>query len=172
MDLTRYRPNVGIVLANAAGKVWLGRRADTAGPTNWQFPQGGLNDGEAPEAAARRELLEETGAVSVTPLGSTTDWLAYAFPAGHPRKAGKDWLGQKQLWFAYHFTGQDSEFDLAAHDQVEFDAWRWAELDEALDSVVAFKRETYRAVIAAFRPLIGGDAETRARRGFEGHATA
>ncbi|MDB5480968.1 MAG: pyrophosphohydrolase [Caulobacteraceae bacterium] len=155
LDLTRFRPNVGIVLARHDGKVWLGRRADTPGPRNWQFPQGGVDEGESLEEAARRELHEETGARSVSLLGRTEEWLAYRFPEGYRRsKAARGWLGQKQIWFAFRFTGDDGEFDLARHHQVEFDRWRWADLDEALDSVADFKRETYRHVIEKFRTLI------------------
>ncbi len=154
MDLGRYRPNVGVVLANRSGRVWLGRRADTPGPTNWQFPQGGLDRGETPRVAALRELFEETGARSVEPLGQTDDWLVYDFPPEHPRRKGQDWLGQKQLWFAYRFVGDDQEFDLAGHDQVEFDAWRWASLDDAVATVVPFKRPVYEKVSDIFRPLI------------------
>jgi putative (di)nucleoside polyphosphate hydrolase len=157
LDLTRFRPNVGIVLARPDGKVWLGRRADTPGPRNWQFPQGGVDEGESLEEAARRELYEETGARSVSLLGRTEEWLAYRFPEGYRRsKAARGWLGQKQIWFAFRFTGDDSEFDLAGHHQVEFDRWRWADLDEALDGVADFKRETYRHVVEKFRTLIVG----------------
>ncbi len=157
LDLTGFRPNVGIVLARHDGKVWLGRRADTPGPRNWQFPQGGVDEGESLEAAARRELDEETGARSVSLLGRTEEWLAYRFPEGYRRsKAARGWLGQKQIWFAFRFIGGDSEFDLARHHQIEFDRWRWADLDEALDCVADFKRETYRHVIEKFRTLIVG----------------
>jgi putative (di)nucleoside polyphosphate hydrolase len=155
LDLARFRPNVGIVLARADGRVWLGRRADTPGPRNWQFPQGGVDEGEALDTAARRELKEETGASSVRLLGRTQDWMAYSFPANYRRsKAAKGWLGQKQIWFAFRFLGSDSEFDLAAHDPVEFDAWRWAPIDEALAGVAEFKHETYSRVIDLFRDLI------------------
>ena len=155
IDLARFRPNVGIILVRADGKVWLGRRADTPGPRNWQFPQGGVDEGEALHEAALRELQEETGATSVSLLGRTEDWIAYSFPPGYRRsKAARGWLGQKQIWFAFRFNGDDAEFDLAAHDQVEFDHWRWADLDEALGSVAEFKRETYRHVIEVFKPLI------------------
>ena len=157
LDLTRFRPNVGIVLARRDGKVWLGRRADTPGPRNWQFPQGGVDEGESLEDAARRELHEETGARSASLLGRTDDWLAYQFPEGYRRsKAARGWLGQKQIWFAFRFIGDDAEFDLAGHHQVEFDRWRWAELEEALDCVAEFKRDTYRHVIETFRTLILG----------------
>ena len=68
-----YRPNVGLVVFNVDGRVWLGRRVRTPGPFNWQFPQGGIDRGEDLEAAARRELEEETGMVSVTRLDRTED---------------------------------------------------------------------------------------------------
>ncbi len=155
MDLTHYRPNVGIVLVRQDGKVWLGRRAGAPAPHNWQFPQGGMDAGETPYQAALRELREETGASSVSLLGQTQDWIAYAFPPGHGgSKATAGWLGQKQLWFALRFEGEDREIDLGAHLEVEFDAWRWAELAEALNLVVPFKRDTYRKVVDAFGPLI------------------
>jgi putative (di)nucleoside polyphosphate hydrolase len=155
VDLSRFRPNVGIVLARADGKVWLGRRADSTGPRNWQFPQGGVDEGEDLYHAALRELHEETGASSVALLGRTEDWIAYAFPPGYRRsKAAKGWLGQKQIWFALRFTGDDGEFNLATHDQIEFDSWRWADLGEALESVAEFKLETYSRVIEVFKPLI------------------
>ena len=51
--LSLYRPNVGVVLFHPDGRVWYGRRANTAGPHNWQFPQGGVVEGEDYEAAAR-----------------------------------------------------------------------------------------------------------------------
>ena len=153
-DLAGFRPNVGVVLIRPDGKVWLGRRAATEGPLNWQFPQGGVDADEDLEDAARRELAEETGVTSVQIIGRTKDWIAYAFPPDHAgSKIAKGWKGQKQVWFAMRFTGADSEINLEAHGPPEFDAWRWANLGEVLETVVAFKRETYEQVIAAFEPL-------------------
>jgi putative (di)nucleoside polyphosphate hydrolase len=153
--LMRYRPNVGIVLASAEGQVWLGRRGDAPGPRNWQFPQGGVDAGESLLGAALRELREETGAVSATFIGRTGDWMAYAFPHSHRRSRKMEpWIGQRQIWFAFRFTGADSEFDLKTHGEPEFDAWRWADLAEALDLVVEFKRPTYERVIDTLQPMI------------------
>ncbi len=164
MDLTQLRPNVGIVLVARDGRVWLGRRTNTPPPLNWQFPQGGIDAGEDELGAALRELKEETGVSSVRLLGRTPGWLGYEFPPEHQgSKAGKGWKGQKQAWFALAFEGEDTEVNLAGHDgALEFDAWRWAELDEALAAIVDFKRDVYRQVVEAFRPLV---AEVRAVRG-------
>lgn len=154
--LTLYRPNVGVVLFNAAGKVWLGRRAGAVGPNVWQFPQGGVDRGEDLLDAARRELQEETGVSSTEYLARTPGWITYDFPPDFQgSKVQKGWRGQRQVWFALRFTGEDAEVDLAAHHHIEFDDWRWADLDVAPDLVVPFKRDAYLKVVEAFRPFAG-----------------
>lgn len=151
----RYRPNVGVVLFTRDGRVWLGRRVGQAAPHNWQFPQGGVDPGEDLEAAARRELQEETGVTSASLLARGPSGLAYDFPPGFGgSKAARGFAGQVQTWFAFRFEGDDAEVRLDAHpDEIEFDAWRWAALEEALEAVVPFKRAAYERVIAAFAPL-------------------
>jgi putative (di)nucleoside polyphosphate hydrolase len=156
LDLSLYRPNVGVVLFNRDGLVWLGRRVASDGPFNWQFPQGGVDEGEDWDTAGRRELWEETGARSVEKLGETQDWIVYDFPPeAQGKKIARGWRGQKQKWLAFRFTGADAEFDLEAHAHPEFDLWRWARLDEALDTVAPFKRDAYAQVVAAFRTFAG-----------------
>ena len=150
----RHRPNVGVVLFNSAGQVWFGHRAGQGGPHAWQFPQGGVDKGEDIEAAARRELEEETGVVSADLLGRTEDWIVYDFPevlkARHRADGRKPWDGQKQVWFAFRFTGDEAEIDLNRHAEIEFDAWRWGDLSDACDLIVPFKRAAYEQVVAAF----------------------
>ena len=153
--LSQYRPNVGVVLFHPDGRVWYGRRAGTPGPHNWQFPQGGVDEGEDFEAAARRELAEETGVTSAEPLAEIQQWIAYDFPPGYGgTKQARGWKGQKQKWFAFRFTGDESEIDLETHGDIEFDAWRWGRLDEAPALIVPFKRAAYEQVVQAFAPLV------------------
>lgn len=150
-DLPDYRPNVGVVLFHPDGRVWLGKRTRTPGPYCWQFPQGGVDPGEDLETAARRELAEETGAADVTYLGRTDGWIAYDYPPDLvSRKGSRGFRGQKQVWFAFRFDGDDSAFDLAAHGEPEFETWRWGYLAEAPDLIVPFKRASYEAVVRAF----------------------
>ena len=157
-DLSLYRPNVGVVLFNARGQVWYGHRAGAEASGNWQFPQGGVDKGEDLDAAARRELYEETGVTSVEPLGRTEDWITYDFPVGYGgSKQARGFAGQKQVWFAYRFTGEESEIDLEAHGEVEFDAWMWGKLDETPELIVPFKRGVYEHVVAAFGKFVAGD---------------
>lgn len=156
-DLSLYRPNVGIVVFNRDGQVWLGRRSHAKGPHTWQFPQGGVDPGEELEAAARRELYEETGLRSVTYLACTEGWITYDFPADFvSSKKARGFKGQKQAWFAFRFDGEDTEVDLDAVPPQEFEEWRWADIAETPDLVVPFKRDAYLRVIAAFAPLAAG----------------
>jgi putative (di)nucleoside polyphosphate hydrolase len=160
-DLDHYRPNVGVVLFHPDGRVWIGRRAGTPGPYNWQFPQGGVDEGEDLEAAARRELKEETGVVSATYLGRTEGWITYDFPEDYRgSKAARGWRGQKQVWFALRFDGREAEFDLKSHGEPEFEDWRWGYLDETPSLIVPFKRAAYDIVAKAFAPFAVTGAAT------------
>ena len=156
-----YRPCAGIMVLNADGLVWAGRRIREGNseydgsPHLWQMPQGGIDDGEKPLAAAIRELYEETGMKTVSLLAEASDWIHYDLP---PELIGiglrGKYRGQAQRWFAFRFMGQETEIDLEQHDEIEFDAWRWGRLDEAPDLIVPFKREAYEQVVSTFAALL------------------
>ena len=143
-----YRPCVGIMLFNADGKVFVGKRLDQTVEA-WQMPQGGIDKGESPREAALRELGEEVGTDKAAIIGEMEEWVTYDLPEHLIGVAfhGK-YKGQRQKWFAMRFTGQDGDIDLAAHEP-EFSDYRWISLEELPDLIVPFKRETYRQVIAA-----------------------
>ncbi len=152
-----YRPCVGAMVFNKDGLVWIGRRADTPNEEGagdwWQMPQGGIDEDEDPAKAVVRELAEETSIRSITIIGESPDWFTYDLPT---RLLGTAWKGryrgQKQKWFAMRFTGQEREINLSPPGhKPEFDAWRWARIDELPQLIVPFKRKVYDEVVATFR---------------------
>jgi putative (di)nucleoside polyphosphate hydrolase len=148
-----YRPCVGLMLLNADGKIFAGRRIDQT-VESWQMPQGGIDKGETPEAAAMRELKEEIGTNNCEILRTHPDWLNYDLPAHLIGVAlhGK-YRGQTQKWFALRFTGKDGDINLVTHEP-EFAAWRWVGAVELLGLIVPFKRAIYTKVVDAFRDLV------------------
>ncbi|MDP4023061.1 RNA pyrophosphohydrolase [Methylobacterium sp. NEAU 140] len=165
-DALPYRPCVGIALISPSGGVFVGRRrADAgpehvAGPHRWQMPQGGVDPGEDPEAAARRELFEETNVPghALRFLAEIPEWLPYDLPPAVMKAAWKGrYRGQTQRWFSYGFTGPEALIDVASPGdgayKAEFDAWRWARFDELPELIVPFKRPVYERVAEAFAPL-------------------
>jgi putative (di)nucleoside polyphosphate hydrolase len=153
-DDSAYRPGVGIMLLNDARQIFVARRIDT-GPEAWQMPQGGIDKGESPHEAARRELEEEIGTAKAEFLAESRDWLRYDLPAELiGRVWGGRWRGQRQKWFAMRFTGSDADINLAtAHP--EFCDWRWMESARLPELIVPFKRDLYRAILTEFAPLLG-----------------
>lgn len=150
-----YRPCVGVMLINATGHIFAAQRLDST-IAAWQMPQGGIDTGEKPRAAALRELWEETGVTAnlVTFVAKTDDWVTYDLP---PDLLGKVWggkyRGQRQKWFLYRFLGHDAQINIAT-DHPEFSQWRWIAADEMVASIVPFKRAVYDHVVAVFRPYL------------------
>jgi putative (di)nucleoside polyphosphate hydrolase len=150
-----YRRNVGAVLFNRDGRVFVARRADlpnAEGPAGgWQLPQGGIDPGEDPRAAVLRELAEEIGTDRAEIIGEHPDWLSYDLPRDLLGVAlGGRYRGQTQRWFALRFLGEDVDIRLDNDPHPEFDAWRWAELAELPALAVGFKLAIYQTLAQAF----------------------
>lgn len=148
-----YRPCVGVLLFNEDGLVFVAQRIDTPGA--WQMPQGGIDKGETPEAAALRELEEETGTNRAEIVAETPNWISYDLPEDLIGKVWKGrFRGQKQKWFAMQFTGTDADIGIQNVVKPEFDDWRWVTIDEVVELIVPFKRQVYEQVVAAFRQTV------------------
>lgn len=147
-----YRPNVGAVLFNADGLTFIGRRADQPDrPGAWQWPQGGIDEGEDPRGAVLRELREEIGTDRAEIVGEHPEWLTYDLPAELLATLwGGRYRGQRQAWFALRFLGTDADIDIAADAHPEFVDWRWAPLAEVPALAVPFKRPIYNVLVRGF----------------------
>ena len=150
-----YRPCAGVVLTNPHGLIFAGQRLDRPGA--WQMPQGGIDKGEEPLAAAHRELFEETGMKSVSLLAEAPDWFRYDLPPELVGLAFKGrYRGQMQRWFAFRFEGDESEIAIdppPGGHMAEFDAWEWKTMHDLPELIVPFKRKVYEEVVAAFAHL-------------------
>jgi putative (di)nucleoside polyphosphate hydrolase len=155
-----YRPCVGIMLINPQGLVWIGKRAPSGGVAAnycWQLPQGGIDAGEDPQAAALRELYEETSVRSVSLMAEAPGWLHYDYPPEvrrNPRTA--KYRGQKQKWFALRFEGDESEINVLSPpdgQKAEFCDWRWTRAAELPELIIPFKRKVYEGVVTAFSAI-------------------
>jgi putative (di)nucleoside polyphosphate hydrolase len=147
-----YRPGAGVMLLNREGKVFVAQRLDSTLEA-WQMPQGGLDEGEDPEAGALRELEEETGIGrdKVEILARCPTPLTYDLPPDLVGKLWKGkWRGQEQHWFLARFLGTDADVDIET-GQPEFRAWKWADPADLPAMIVPFKKRLYEQVLDAFR---------------------
>lgn len=153
IDSDGFRANVGIILMRAGGEVFVGGRT---GGRGWQFPQGGMREGESLEQAVLRELNEEIGLepADVELLGHTARWLRYRLPARYVRRNQQPLcIGQKQRWFLLRLRREPVKFDFRRTDEPEFDEWRWSGFWDPVRDVIYFKRGVYRRALLELAPI-------------------
>lgn len=149
-----YRPCVAAVVTNAEGLALSGRRPGSLG-NPWQFPQGGIHQGESPTEACLRELREETGLqpVEVEVVDSAPEWVKYDLPDSVDVRWGENCsAGQSLAWMLLRLAGEapapERMLQLASDD--EFTDLCWKSPAEAIAEAVPFKREAYRIGLAHF----------------------
>ncbi|ABM02357.1 MAG: putative (di)nucleoside polyphosphate hydrolase [Psychromonas sp.] len=151
IDTDGYRPNVGIIICNNNAQVLWAKRF---GQHSWQFPQGGIKEGETPEQAMYRELYEEVGLKPehVKLLATSRHWLRYKLPKRLVRWDSPDpvCIGQKQRWFLLQLISDEQQIEFEACGNPEFDAWRWVTYWYPVRQVVSFKCEVYRCALKEF----------------------
>lgn len=147
IDSQGFRPNVGIIICNWQGQLFWAKRI---GQNAWQFPQGGIRQGERLQQALFRELKEEVGLdpEDVEIIASTRGWLYYQLPKNLIRQHSSPvCIGQKQKWYLLLLRSDERKIDLSASRTPEFDDWRWVSFWYPLSQVIDFKREVYRQAL-------------------------
>jgi len=149
-----YRPNVAMVVINSANKVLICRRKNTR---TWQFPQGGIDNGEDIKKAMYRELSEEVGLSKddVSLVGESEGTITYDIPKTIRSKVlGGKFKGQEQKWFLLKLNKDNCEIKLDNEAFPEFDKYEWVSFWQPLNRIVDFKREAYRKALSELRFLI------------------
>ena len=149
-----YRSNVGIMLINDDGHVFVGQRLDN-NQNAWQMPQGGIDCDEDPQSAAYRELLEETGIEqgNVKFLATSSKWLLYDLPEDLiPKLWDGKYRGQKQKWFLFKFLGTNRDINIST-EHPEFSNWKWMPKENLLEEIVPFKKSVYESVLREFERI-------------------
>ena len=149
-----FRPCAGIVVFNKDGLLFLGNRLGLKNA--WQFPQGGIEDGETISEAAQRELFEETGIKNISIVHVEKEAIRYEFDEDVKSKFKKKGIvsdGQDIYFSLFYFEGTDEEINLKCFEQ-EFDHYVWSDFDFAINNVISFKKEVYQIIAEKFNPLI------------------
>ena len=148
-----FRQGVGMMIVDKHKRVFVGKRVDSRA-NGWQMPQGGIDLGETPSAAALREMQEEIGSDQGYIIAESKCWYSYRVPNFLiPKLWGGKYCGQRQKWFLIKFTGEDSDINIDT-EHPEFDQWKWVEFKELLFDIIPFKLKLYKQVVDEFKELV------------------
>ena len=145
-----YRPNVAMIIVSNSypekKEIFIAQRNDMAGV--WQFPQGGIDEGEEVQEALFREMEEEIGTSKAKIIAEYPEWISYDFPNKIAKKM-KPYTGQTQRYFLLKLK-KKAELNLATKHP-EFDKYKFVDVDEILNQTAHFKKDVYSTVIKYFK---------------------
>lgn len=145
-----YRPNVAMVIVSnqypKKKEVFIAHRNDLDGV--WQFPQGGIDNGEEVKEALFRELEEEIGTKEVEVVAEYPEWISYDFPEKIALNM-KPYTGQRQRYFLVKLK-KDAKIDIDT-EHPEFDKYRFVGINDVLEITAHFKKPVYEKVLSYFK---------------------
>jgi len=145
-----YRPNVAMIIVSnnypEKKEIFLAQRNDLNGV--WQFPQGGIDEGEEVKEALFRELEEEIGTDKVKIIAEYPEWISYDFPSKIAKNM-KPWIGQRQRYFLVKLK-KSAKINIETKHP-EFDDFKFVGVDEVLELSASFKQDVYKNVINYFK---------------------
>jgi len=146
-----YRPNVAAVILSPKYplecEIFIANRNDMRNSV-WQFPQGGIDEGESPQDALFRELSEEIGTDEVEIIAEYPEWLSYDFPNRISKKM-YPFDGQKQKYFLVKLK-TDAVINLDTKEP-EFMEYKFLPYEKVLDDISYMKKPIYKKVLEYFK---------------------
>jgi len=144
-----YRPNVAMIIVSNnypdKKEIFIAKRNDLGDV--WQFPQGGIDEGEEIQEALFRELEEEIGTHKAKIVAQYPEWISYDFPPKIAKKM-KPYKGQTQKYFLMKLK-KSAKINLDTKHP-EFEDYKFVNVEEVLDLTASFKKPVYEKVIKYF----------------------
>ena len=145
----KYRPNVAMIIVSEnypqKKEIFIAQRNDLT--DIWQFPQGGIDEGEEVEDALFREMEEEIGTNAAEIVASYPEWISYDFPPKILKKM-QPYKGQIQKYYLVKLS-KDAKIDIHTKHP-EFSDYKFVTVDDVLNLTAHFKKPVYEKVIQYF----------------------